>query len=648
MPVRLQLLHTVRVAVEERLTALMTSPVLKGKLAFHVLWPMAAGLGCGLAVAALRHWELVPALVMTNSVPPETRMAFWAHAWTGLLLGPVLIAVLGRARPLHLEFRGSGTPWIWFVLPLSSTPYLCHLGLWQRSPVFMQLAAAGVAGGTSLMLFRRQGESAPKAQPTEPEEPAKRWLVAVGLAVVAYASYVTVQQARHHYSLGTHAYDMGIMENVFWNSVHGDLFGSSIEHEGNHLGVHTSFIYLPFFLVYALIPRTETLLAIQALAVGAAAIPLFLLALRLGLSNRAAALLALIYLTHPGIGGANFYDFHELAFLPILYFGAFLFWIDEKPLLFWSSIVALLSVKEDMSIVVASIGLFLLFSSQVARGLKLALLGGVAYVCLQKIVIARFAGGAHSFAWYYAEMIPGDEGPFGLVKTMVINPLYALKYPFSEQKILYLLQMLAPLAFLPVLRWRGGLLVIYGLVVSLFSNRGPLFELGFQYAFLLLAPAFVAALLALRDLAPWTRRRFLTTAGLLATVGVVHYGFIYPRHQFKAGFGSVDLTFSLEEKDRYEELQELIALIPPDASVTANEEVVPHVATRKKVETLRYAHSNAGRAYDYYLLLNNHGTRSQLAREYPEVATLEAYEVVEARTYLTLLRRRPLGGRDDT
>ena len=629
--------------LEGKINSIAVSPMARTRFAFHVAWPMASGLACGLALAALQNWEHVPSLVLHNATTPGARSAFWESAWRGLLLGPIVVLVLGRIGVPGLRFRGRGVSWIAWLLPLSGLPYVLHLVLWQQHTVFMQLVAVGLAAATAVMIHRSHG-SGLRQRPGQPESSQRWWLAVVVLGAVLYAGYVTYHHTIHHYSLGTHAYDLGIMENIFWNSANGDLFGSSIEREGNHLGVHTSFIFLPFFALYALFPRTETLLALQACVVGAAAVPLFLLARRWGLTNKVAALVALIFLTHPGIGGANLYDFHELAFLPVLFFSVFLFWQADRPLLFWAALLALLTVKEDMSIIVMLIGLFLLMGCQFTRGLKVVLLGVAAYVVLQKMVIPHFAGGAHSYSWYYADMISDGEGPFGLLKTVILNPLFALRYALSDQKVAYCLQMFAPLAFLPFLRARGVLLLVYGLTVSLLSSRGPLFELGFQYAFLLLGPAFVAALWALKDLSTVSRRRFLTAAAILAALNVVHHGFLYPRHHFKAGFGYVDFEYGDDDRARYEELRKLVALIPPEASVTANEELVPHVATREKVETLRYAGSNAGRAYDFFLILNDKRTKARLVADFPEVAMLRQYELVESGEFLMLLGRRSAAG----
>ncbi|MCD4751301.1 MAG: DUF2079 domain-containing protein [Thermoanaerobaculales bacterium] len=608
-------------------------------------WPVLFGFGTGLALAALQHWDQLVQLVVWNQVSPEVREAFFHFSIIGSIAIPMIVMLVSR------PFRRDATTWMKRMartgrrlkpfVPLTVLPYLLHGELWNQSPIFMQLLLVFVAAISSILLFSEVGSPANIGGDREESSRARKmWVIAAVLATICYVAFVGYYQTLHHYSLGTHAYDMGIMENVFWNSINGDLFGSSIEHEGNHLAVHTSFIYLPLFLAYWCVPRTETLIFLQALAIGGASLPLFFLSRKVTRSSGVAFFLVAVYLCHPATGGANFYDFHELSFLPLFFFMTFLFIDRHRPFLFWFSVVGMLMIKEDMSILVALIGLFCIAESRLTRGMKLLLTGGFAYFVMQHVVIPHFAGGGHSFTWYYTDMIPGDEGPVGLIRTFIANPLFAIRYPVTPPKILFLLQVFGPLAFMPLLRKRGVLLLSYGLVVCLFSSRGPLFELGFQYAFLLVPAAMVGTLLALQDMPQVTKNRFIFAAALLSCVNVYHHGFVYPRHNFKAGFQVVDFDYSQQDRRRREELLHFISLIPADASVTANEELVPHVSTRKRVETLRYAQSGPGRFYDYYFLLINEGTRSQLAREYPEVANLRAYEVVESGKYLSLLRRK--------
>ncbi|HEY2553798.1 MAG TPA: DUF2079 domain-containing protein, partial [Candidatus Cybelea sp.] len=92
-----------------------------------------------------------------------------------------------------------------------------------------------------------------------------------------------------------------------------------------HLQVHSSWVL--FFLVplVALLPRAETLIVVQVVAIAAAAIPLVLLARELGVSARAANLLGIAYLLTPSTQGMSYDNFSENVFVPVLVCGGAFF-----------------------------------------------------------------------------------------------------------------------------------------------------------------------------------------------------------------------------------------------------------------------------------------------------------------------------------
>jgi uncharacterized membrane protein len=380
-------------------------------------------------------------------------------------------------------------------------------------------------------------------------------------------------------------------------------------------------------------------LVIQTAALGLAALPLYLLAGRI-LENRSQALVvALLWLTHPAVAGANFFDFHATVFAAPIAFTAFYLWRSERWPAFWVTIGLLLMVKEDMSIVVALLGLVALMDGSRRRGWLLVAAGAVAYVALQHGVIPHFAGRQHSYAWYYTEMIPPGEGPSGLVTTLLLNPLYSIQIALSKAKALYLFQLFAPLALLPFLTARGWLLMSYGLASALFATRPALSHLGFHYALPLLCLGFIAALLALEKHSTDWRNRALTAAVMLAVVTCFHYGMIWPRHNFSGGFNRIDFNWSQADRERYTDLTELVAQIPDEASVLANEEIVPHVSRRRVVETERYVRQRPIRPYDR-ILIRDDETVDRL-RETPSLDELEGYVVIDRNRHFVLYGRRP-------
>jgi len=591
----------------------------------------------GYSVMVLVHRPPLAAMVGGSLLTSAMR----SELQRSLILWSVVAAVLMAAGLRWSRHRHRGPTTLGGLVavfwPLSLAPlalYVFDSTAWSASPVLLY-ALSTAACAYCVLRTELPNRGGSRSFPRSLSRFAP-WVV-LGVAITAYVVYVSIHTIQNHWSLGTAAFDLGIQENTIWNTVHGDIFYSSLM-GGHYLGVHTSLILLLVAPIYALAPATETLLILQSLVLGLAALPLFLLA-RNVLENRSQALLfALLWLTHPAVGGANFYDFHPIAFAPLLLFAAVHFWWRQRRLPFWISIVLLLSVKEELAVIVVLLGLVFAMSGSRRQGFLVAAVGAVAYVVLQHWVIPHFAGGAHSYAWYYSDIIPAGEGPRGLLTTVLLNPVFGLKFILTGPRLLFVFQLFAPLAFLPFFSTRGALLISYGLAATLLASRPPLHEIGFQYALTLLALGFVGALLTMTGLSDGERRRAVALAVMLAVVTCYHYGMIWPRHDFKGGFHTIDFNYSEQDRARYEELSELIEQIDDDAMVLASESLVPHVSRRHIVETARYAAQRAPRPYDFILVVNDGD--AQKLRHTPTFFGLRNYDIAERSEHFTLFKLR--------
>jgi uncharacterized membrane protein len=592
-------------------------------------------------VSLLVHRPPLARMLAGELLPTRERSALFATTGALAVVTTVLaVTAFVVLRRVAAKRCGAATPdaYVRALWPIGLLPVLVYcldIDVWAQAPLTL-FVVAGLGLGYAAF-YAKAPPGMARLTRRLPSHPVIPWvlLAAMILGYAAYASYHTVV---NHYSLGTAAYDLGIHENVLWNSAHGRLFESAIEAEGNHLGVHTTLILLLLLPLYVLHQTPETLLVMQSLALAAAAWPLYVLAHQ-RLENKAQALLvAGIYLSHPAVGGANFYDFHALAFAPVLFFTAVLLLRSPRRWAFWLAIALLLAVREDMSILVLLLGVVIVVEGDRRRGAAVMALGAAAYAGLQHWVIPHFAGGSHSYAWYYTGLIPNGEGPLGLIRTLVINPVFSISSTLTPDKLLFVFQVFAPLAFASLLSWRGATMISYGLAVTLLASRAPLHQLGFQYVLVVLPPAFLGLLAWLEPRSADHRRRLLALAAGLAMLTCYHYGMFYPRHDFRGGFHRIDFEYSAGDRERYAEVREMVTLIPPDASVTAAEALVPHVARRRKLGTLRYAANTPASAYDYFFVLKD--TEVEHIRRMPEVFHLQRYEIVKRGTYCALLRRK--------
>src|SRR5437588_5506850 len=113
---------------------------------------------------------------------------------------------------------------------------------------------------------------------------AQQWLawVFLGLAMLVYSLEMSHQAILRYDTFKATAFDLGNMDQVIWNTIHGRLFqftNQAIDWYGppTRLAIHFEPIILPLSLLYAFHADARILLVFQTLALLTGALPVFLL-----------------------------------------------------------------------------------------------------------------------------------------------------------------------------------------------------------------------------------------------------------------------------------------------------------------------------------------------------------------------------------
>jgi uncharacterized membrane protein len=591
------------------------------------------------ASAALALWFLaarrrLPAYVETNALPPDARrLAVFA-----LLAGATAAAGCGLA--LWVTRRAAGLDAIERaarrLAPLclaAFVPLLFDWPLWTgpRELTFIVLASAF---GLSLQPLMRVALASPPLLPesTRARIAAARadvatalatvpWLptVIVAVAVLRHAIFFSNITIRNHFNLQTAGYDLGIENNLVWNAAHwnGPLFKTSVQMGGpvgTHIGLHQTYISYLIGIPYRLVPRPETLLVLQSLLIGAAALPLYAYARR-HLGAWTACFVAIICLFYAPLHGSNLYDFHYLPFAPFFLWTTLALLDARRDRWAAVAIVLTLANREDMSALLVVVGLFLLLTGDRPRaGLIVAAIGAVYFVVVKFIVMPRFLGGATAYVHQYKDLVPaGEHGFAGVLKTVFGNPGYTLTTILDREKVLYLLQIMAPLAFFPWRRPIGLLCSLPGFFFTMLATQYPwLTRLGFQYTAYWTSFLFLAVVANLRWLDRAARAAPTPAAAaevrnsahawkvaMAAATLVTCYqlGPVFQPYTSRAGFLPLRVDIGGAARLHHDNLLALIAEIPPDASIAASEMLVAQVSSRKNAYTLMHGHYDA----DYIL-----------------------------------------------
>ena len=406
----------------------------------------------------------------------------------------------------------------------------------------------------------------------------------VGVMIALYVTFASWASIRLHQRLFTSLFDLGMFENLFWNTTRG-VHG--IAANGSYFGEHAEFILYPLLPVYALFPRPETLLVLQSLFLGGSGVPLYLLAKR-WLGNAWQPLILVgAFLLYPAVHGPNFYDFHFLTLSIFFVLWAVYFFSRARWRAFWPTVVLALACREDVSIGFVAIGVSLAVLGLRPRvGLALAILG-IAWFGLVKLYWMRSIGG-DAFVEYYAELLPKRQYGFrGVVNTLLSNPLFVLPFFATSEKLVLVLHLLVPLAFLPIRRPRNLFLFLPGLiVVGLTTGGSALTQIQFQYVAHFVPYVFVACAASLAKLERPRRSAALLAVVFGSVIATTHFGAIM-RDRYKVSFHEVSFSWSDADAERLEALRSMAALIPPDARVAASDAEGAHVARRRYLNDIK-------------------------------------------------------------
>lgn len=293
--------------------------------------------------------------------------------------------------------------------------------------------------------------------------------IAWGLAIVALIVYIAAmsfQSVLRYATFRATAFDLGNMDQVLWNTIHGRPFqftNQAIDWYGppNRLAIHVEPVMLLVSLLYALHSDPRILLIFQTLVLAAGAPAVFLLTRRyLPSWPLLAAAMVLAYLVSPALLGINIFDFHPDSLATPLLLYALLALAYRRYIWFVILCLFVCACKEDMPLAVAFLGLLLIWKYRLPRlGLAL-LLGGSLWTALAfKLVIPHFYVGVQPNNFWYRYQFLGST-PLTAVFNLLVHPwlifteiitLDRLYYTFSLLRSSGFLALLAPEWLLPAL-----------------------------------------------------------------------------------------------------------------------------------------------------------------------------------------------------
>jgi uncharacterized membrane protein len=432
------------------------------------------------------------------------------------------------------------------------------------------------------------------------------WCQAAILAAIFFIVVLTFSLIRYYSFLAT--YDHGLFNQVFWNSVRGNLFESSLSSAASgdslidrklsypnyiHLGQHFVINFVLWMPIYALFQSSVTLIVLQVSLIAAAGIVLYFLA-RHYLSVPVSIAIVASYYGANGIIGPTLSNFYEHCQLPLFIFSLLLALEKQKWVWFWIFAALTLGIREETGISLFGIGAYLIASRRYPRSGIILCLVSFSYVALITNAVMPIFSEDNSrlyLASYFRKFLKTDNpSTLELLWAIVSQPQIIIQVFFTDfvRRIRFILGLWLPLAFIPAISLPAWIMSSFPLVVLLLqvANKAAT-SINTRYT-LGVIPLLVYAVILWwskhpEKFKPRLHRFWMGCIGLSLLLTVTSNPdralyFLSP-YSFNP-FVYQSLT---EQLAHAADLQTVLKLIPQDASVSTSGYIVPHLSNRRNI-----------------------------------------------------------------
>jgi uncharacterized membrane protein len=416
------------------------------------------------------------------------------------------------------------------------------------------------------------------------------WL-ALGLLAL-YVIVFSTLTIRQHESFNTNALDLAKFDQSIWNTSQGRPFQITI---GEDLVIESHFspalaLYAPLFWLW---PDIRGLFIAQSLLLGGAGFLIYWHFRRqvpwLGLIVFAA------YLMHPSLHQVNLVEFRRITLAAFATSFAVYHLLRRQYGWMALGLALVLLSKEDLSLLVAAFGVYiLLFQKEIKVGFITLAIGIawfilVPFALLPQIMTHDQVEGYQHAATSYGYL--GSNLP-EILNTLTRRPFVMWDYIGDPRRLQALFNFLWPTGFLFLLAPEIALFMLPNLVILLASTSDTMGRLGAWYPSILIVILYWAVGLGTRRLPVRWQRPALGILLLISVIAWIGRSELWPGSKF-------DLArYEISDHDRA--VTAALETIPPQAIVMAQDPLVPHLSHREDIYLLPWV--RGGNQPDYVLL----------------------------------------------
>jgi uncharacterized membrane protein len=406
-------------------------------------------------------------------------------------------------------------------------------------------------------------------------------------------------------------FDQGLFNQLFWNSVHGNLFESSLSSSLStnvvhaqqapevfyrHLGQHFNPIFLLWMPIYALFPCNETLIILQVLFVTCAGLVLYALA-RHYLQPMLAVMITISFYCTTTVNAPTLANFHDISVAPLLLFAVLLAMEKQKWWLLFLFAILLLTVRQDAGISLFSIGFYMLVSRRFPRiGLLVCLLSLGYILLVTQFIMPQFSADVSrrmTMERFGHFATSSEASTLEIIWSILTNPILLLREIFHsfQNKIGYIVVHCLALGLVPILSSATWASAGFPLLYLFLQRAHNALTISIRYAMPIVPGMFYGAIIW------WSTRQYLykkvkfrrfwkTCIILSLLVSILGnqngtFYFVLPDSINPLIYVSIP-----QQWKHVQQIQSLLKQIPANASVSATTELIPHLSSRREVVRL--------------------------------------------------------------
>jgi len=524
-----------------------------------------------------------------------------------------------------------------------------------------------------------------RAFPSPPLLVSWSWITPTRLLALGIVCYIIAFTAAAWYKYATYqmGFDLGVHEQVLWNTAHGRIAATSaFADTESYLGIDIIPTELLLAPIYALAPSAYTMLFLQTLALALGAVPVFLLVRDRFGTEWAGLVFAAAFLLYLPVEYMNLYEFQIRAFATTFLLMA-LYALERRrfrSFLLWSLLA--LGCRSDVGFVVAGMGAYAIldFRSQILdfretqskiKNQKskiilfslLPIILGLGWVAL---CVGALIPLFRDSPFLYAQIIYGQFGDSlgAIARTLITRPVFVATYVFGgadgAMRLRYLLEMFLPFGFLLLLQPRMLLITLPIFALNLLSNTPNIHaSTHYHYQALIIPFMVVGSAYSLEWLIRRTtdngRRttndeRRWPLVGVLALALLCNLVIFAPR-----SFNSRNPVLSLigsalkqsDDRSRISAIERLLTQVPPDAPLATTNTIGPHASRRERIfffpGNVIYPEAKIAQAQylliDQDELLQDEKTRADRLKKLADLAASRQYRRLAEEQGLSLWQR---------